>query len=337
MNTCRPNQFKLFVPLILLLIFQACTLVPGVRKNDEIKSGKRDEFHGLNAGVLKHLGAGDASGLKALLSQDEAKQNITMLVDSISKQLSANDYQLLDEYYVINKYADSDTIIATGPDVNRYGLKYPYVTFEEYFAYFLPKKSDNKFMLGLIYGKYKDGWKVINLSLAPYTIAGKTGPEMYLQAREDYDKTNFPGAAQEAAKAMLCIKPAPYWQYPDLEDAKEFNTKAQGYFKYYQFPFVLFMVRTGPMLLSIDDNETPDGVFPMVKYMTHFDIKNTAAVKQENQEVNKQVCRMLPGLSKHYDHIYYSAYNQMPAGKNNPPHLDMTVKPVDLHLPVLPN
>jgi hypothetical protein len=337
MNHHRPCQIKLAIFIIMFVIFQSCTLVPGVRKNDEIKSGKREEFHQLNADVLKRLKTDDAAGLKKLSSKDEAKQNITKLVDSISKQLSANNYQLLDEYYVINKYADSDTIIATGPTVNRYGLKYPYVTFEEYFAYFLPEKSDNKFMLGLIYGKYKDGWKIINLSLAPYTIDGKTGPELYQQARDDYEKTNFPGAAQEAAKAMRCIKPAPYWQYPDLEDAGRFNTKAQGYIKYYQFPFVLFMVPTGPMLVAIGDKETTDGVYPMVTYMTHFDIKNTAAVKQENQEVNKQISRMLPGLAKHYDRIYYSAYNQMPTGKTDPPHFDMTVKPVDLHLPVLPN
>ena len=336
MNTVRPIPFKLLAFAILLLIIQSCTLVPGVRKNDEIKSSKREEFHELNTGVLKRLKAGDSEGLKGVLSGDEAKKNISKLVDSIGKQLKENPYQLLDDYYVINKYADSDTILATGPQVNRYGLKYPYTTFEEYFAYFLPKKSDNKYMLGLIYGKYKDGWKIVNLSLAPYTIDGKTGPELYLQARDDYDKTNYPGAAQEAAKAMLCIKPAPYWLYPDEDDAEKFNKKAQSYIKYYQFPFVLFAVQSGPMILAIGDKETPDGVFPMVTYMTHYDIKNTAAVKTENKEVNLQVCRMLPGLAKHYDHICYSAYNEKPTGKNNPPHLDMTVKPVELNLPVLP-
>jgi hypothetical protein len=311
--------------------------VPGVRKNEDIKAGKREEFHQLNDQVLKSLKAGDVEGLKSLRSADEAKQNISKLVDSISKQLTTNDYHLLDEYYVINKYADSDTIIATGPNIDRYGLKYPYVTFEEYFAYFLPKQGDNKYMLGLIYGKYKEGWKIINLSLAPYTIGGKIGPELYQQAREDYDKNNFPGAAQASAKAVLCMKPAPYWQYPDLEDARKFYTKTQGYIKYYQFPFVLFTVRTGPMLLSIGDKETPDGVYPLVTYMTHYDIKNAVAVKQENQDINKQINRMLPGLVKHYDRIYYSAYNQMPTGKNNPPHFDITAKPIDLHLPVLPD
>ncbi len=336
MNSSRPVPFKLPAFAILLLIIQSCTLVPGVRKNDEIKSGKREEFHDLNASALKHLKAGDAEGLKGMLSKDEAKKNISKLVDSISKQLKDNPYQLLDEYYVINKYADSDTILATGPLVNRYGLRYPYTTFEEYFAYFLPKKSDNKYMLGLVYGKYKDGWKMINLSLARYTIDGKTGPEIYQQARDDYDKTNYPGAAQEAAKAMLCIKPAPYWLYPDQDDAELFNKKVQAYSKYYTFPFVLFMVQSGPMLLSIGDKETPDGVFPMVTYMTHYDIKNASAVKAENKEVNLQVSRMLPGLAKHYDHICYSAYNEKPTGKNNPPHLDMNVKPLELNLPVLP-
>lgn len=336
MNPVRPIRFKFPAFAILLLIVQSCTLVPGVRKNEEIKPGKRQEFHELNAGVLKHLKAGDAEGLKSMLSNDEAKKNISKLLDSISKQLKENPYQLLDEYYVINKYADSDTILATGPLINRYGLKYPYTTFEEYFAYYLPKKSANKHLLGLIYGKYKDGWKIINLSLAPYTIDGKSGPELYLQARDDYDKTNYPGAAREAAKAILCIKPAPYWVYPDEEDAEMFNKKVQAYIKYYQFPFVLFMVQSGPMILAIGDKQTPDGVFPAVTYMTHYDIKNTAAVKTENKEVNQQICRMLPGLAKHYDHIFYSAYNEKPTGNNNPPHLDMTVKPVDLNLPVLP-
>ena len=337
MNPNRPATFVLSAFAILLVILQSCTLVPGVRKNEEIKSGKRDDFHLLNSEVLKHLKAGDSKGLKALLSKDEARQDVSKLIDSISQSLKESPYKMLDEYYVINKYADSDTILATGPDASRYGLKYPYVTFEEYFAYFLPKKSDNKYMLGLAYGKYKEGWRIIKLSLAPYTIGGKTGPEHYLQARDDYERHNYPGAAQQSDLAMRCIKPAPYWMYPDEEDAIKFNKKAQAYVKYYQFPFVLFVVQSGPMILAIGDKETPEGVFPMVTYMTHYDIKNTAAVKTENKEVNLQVSRMLPGLAKHYDHIFYSAYNETPTGKNNPPHLDMTAKPVDLNLPVLPN
>ncbi len=337
---CRPDQKKLLkhsVLAVLFLIFQSCTLVPGVRKNEEIKSRKREEFHRLNAEVLEHLKAGDAEGLKPLQSKAAARQNVSKLVDSISKQLTNSHYRLLDEYYVINKYADSDTILATGPDVNRYGLKYPYVTFEEYFAYFLPKKSDNKYMLGLAYGKYKDGWKIINLSLAPYSIGGKTGPQLYQQARDDYDKTNYPGAAVAAAKAVLCMKPAPYWEYPDKNDAYKFAKKLHDYFRFFTLPMVLSMVSTGPMILSVGDKETPDGLCPLVTYMTHYDIKNTDAVRKENQEVNLQICRMLPGLAKHYQHISYSAYNQKPTDKNNPPHLDMTAKPVQLNLPAMPN
>src|ERR1700729_1350222 len=108
MNPFRPSQFKLAAFAIMILVFQSCTLVPGVRENDEIKAGKREEFHELNGNVLNRLKADDGGGLKALLSKDEAKQNISKLVDSISTQLKTNNYKLLDEYYVINKYADSD-------------------------------------------------------------------------------------------------------------------------------------------------------------------------------------------------------------------------------------
>jgi hypothetical protein len=46
---------------------------------------------------------------------------------------------------------------------------------------------------------------------------------------------------------------------------------------------------------------------------------------------------MLPGLAKHYDRIYYSAYNEKPTDNNNAAHVEMTAKPVELNLPVLPN
>jgi len=326
------NRF-LYVSLILCSL-QACTLVPGVRKNEDIKASKRDKFHELNTGVLNKLKSGDKGGLRPLLSDDEAKKDITKLVDSISQKLREGDYALMDEYYVINKYADSDTIKYTGGEVNRYGLKYPYVTFEEYFAYFLPKQGDNKYMIGLIYGNFKEGWRLIDISMAPYSIDGKTGPEHYQIARDNYSKMYPIGAAVEAAKAEECMKPAPYWEYPDKADAQSFFKRSRDFMSYVRLPFIV-PVSTGPMVVALGDKYTPDGAYPLVTYLTHFDINNPDRVRKENEAVNKTVCMLFRGLSKHYDYIYYSAYNQMPGKDPKIPHLDMKVKPVDMPFVVL--
>lgn len=334
MKFFHPNH-RYFL-LVSIILIQSCTLVPGVRKNEDIKSSKREKFHQMNNEVLQHLKAGETASLKMMLCDSLKKQSMTKLEDSISQQLKQNEYGLLDEYYVINKYADYDTIRVSGPLENRYGLMYPYVTFEEYFAFFLPKHSDNKYMISLNYGNFKDGWKLINISLKPYTIGGRTGPELYQQARQDYDNGNYPAAADAAKKAMMTMKPFAYWQYPDLEDATTFYKKTLAYIAYYNLPFILQKVDTGPLILNITDTYTPDGVFPLVTYMTHYDIANAAAVKKENQAINVQISKMLPGLGKHYAFVYYSAYNQNPAANPGASHLDMKVKPVITNVQVLP-
>jgi hypothetical protein len=327
MKPLSPSQFRLAAAACLLLILPSCVLVPGSWKNENIKSGKREDFHKLNTEALAYLKANNPKGLNALLSKEMIAANNERQVELISNRLTDNPYELADEFYVVNKYSDNDTVLVKGGDVKRYGLVYPYSTIEMYFAYFLPKKSDNAYMISLVYGKFNYGWKIIKLDLEPYSINGKTAPELYALAKDQYEKKELQAALNNVTLAITCFKPGAYWQYPDQADAARFYAKVRDEVnEKYSYPIVLRQLATGPMILRVYTQRNDEGTFPLVYYMTHFNLKDTIEVKKENLQIRKVVDKLIPGLHDNNKYVLYSAFNVQPNGYKTVDHFDMMDK-----------
>jgi hypothetical protein len=196
-----------------------------------------------------------------------------------------------------------------------------------YLAYFAPKKSDNKYLISLVYAKFNYGWKIIEMGLAPYTVNGKTAPELYAIAKDQYAKKQLQAALNSVSLAQMCFKPGLYWQYPDELDAGNFYLRVKKEDSaMYHYPIVLRQVDTGPMILNIYTSKTEAGTFPMIYYMTHFELKDTTEVKKENLKVRDAVAKIMPGLKDNNKRIMYSAFNKQPTGYNEVEHFDMTEK-----------
>ncbi|MDB5132901.1 MAG: hypothetical protein JWR02_2650 [Mucilaginibacter sp.] len=325
MKTFHLNHLKSALICVLFLIFQSCAhTVPGSWKNGKINSGKLNDFHQLNTEVLKILKANEPKRLKSFLSKAMIESNNERDIEHISNHLNDNVYELLDEYYVIHKYKDTDTVRVANGDINRYALLYPYTTTEMYMAFLVPKKSNNKDMISLVYGKFDYGWKIIKLEVSPYTINGKTAPELYALARNQAEKGHFQAALNNLQLAFKCFKPGSYWQYPDEGDAGKLYTNVHGAVKLaYRFPIVLSQIPTGPMLTGVYIQKTDDGTFPAIYYMTHYDLKDTVDIKKENLQVRRAIEKMMPGMHEGNKCILYSAYNKMPTGYVSIDHFDM--------------
>jgi hypothetical protein len=330
MKTLHLNPFKVVLVSVLFFAFQSCvTTVPGSWKNSDISSGRRDDFHQMNTEALRILKANDPKGMKLLWSKDMNAGNHDRQVELLSNHLNDDTYQMLDEYYVVHKYKDTDTVRIKSGDIKRYAIMYPYATTEMYFAFFIPKKALNKQMISLVYGKFDYGWKIIDMELAPYTINGKTAPELYALAREQYDKKEIQAALINTELAIACFKPNEYWRYPDEGDAGKFYTRvhAEVNFKYH-YPLVLTQVTSGPMILRVytKNADNDDGTYPLIYYMTHYDIADTNAVKKENVQIKAAVKKLMPGLADNNKYIYYSAFNKQPNGYTSVDHFDMVDK-----------
>jgi hypothetical protein len=330
MKNLYPNQFKALLFSVLFLGLQSCVVTPGQWKNDSISAGKRDDFHKLTAEALKYFKANDATAMKALFSKEMNADNNERKVELVSNRLNDNTYKLLDEYYVAHKVEDTDmdTVRVKDGSVNRYALMYPCEAQEMYMAYFIPEKPANKYMLSLVYAKLNYGWKIVKMELEPYTIDGKTAPELFNLAKEEYAKKEIQAAQLNTMLAVTCFKPGAYWEYPDEVDAGKFYTQVHEEVNLkYQYPLVLSQVSTGPMILRIYNKNTDDGYNgPVVYYMTHFDLKDTTDVKKENLKVREAVAKLMPGLDDGKKYILYSAFNKKPDGYNSIDHFDMTQK-----------
>src|ERR1700744_3055134 len=282
----NPLIIKLFCLLSIFSVIKSCnSYTPGIWINGKIEHSKREDFHALNDQLLKALKANNPHEAEAVMSK-EMIEDVGRLrqIELCSNRLKEDEYKLLDEYYVVHKDSDildaakrSKTIRKKDASINAYFLNYTAETREMYIAFFIPKSIPNKYMISAFYSKYSYGWKLNDLEVYPYALNGKTAPELFKEAKEMYAKKYLIDALNNVQLAQTCARPYNGWQYDDngemgefqAEVIKEINTK-------YVYPFTLTQVPTRPRIFSISTQTTPEGVFPLVYYMSTIKLTNTA-------------------------------------------------------------
>lgn len=319
----RPSLFI----LLLVFILQSCSSnQPGIWKNDKIDAGKRSDFHNLTSEALGYLKINGFKRLKLMMSKDLNQNSYTeQIVDHISNRLIESKYSLFNEYYIVNKYRDADTIKSTGTGINDFGFFYQSPEKEMYIAFFLPEKAENKYMISLIFSKFDYGWKISELDVEPYTINGKTGPELFKMAKEAYSKNYLIDAVNLGALASTCMKPVDILQYPDEGDLHTFYGQIVNEANdKYKFPFTLTDVPSKPRIIRIFNQTDDKGSFPMIQYLTAISLKDTTAIKNENVQIREAIVKVMPGLDKDKKYVFYAAFNEKPSGSREVDRFEMT-------------
>jgi hypothetical protein len=330
MKHLKPNPLSLLAALMLLAFLSGCTNTIGAWKNEQIEPGKKAAFHRFNDEVFKCFKTADEDELKLHLSKDMIdgwRKARTM--HHIQNELDNYKYVMLDEYYAVNKYNTNDTITASGKDINSYSLYYRGITQEMSMVFFVPedKQIKNRHMISITWAKYAYGWKISNFDLKPYTINGKTAPELYKEAQEQFAKNHTVDAYNSMTYAMACIKPAEGWKYSTEKEMAAFSEKlATEMNNHYLLPLSLDQLKTKPQIFNISNQSNKEGTFPMVYYLTRINLKDTVAVKKEHAEIGKIISKLLPGIDKENKYIFYAAFNQKPNKKQDQDHFDMTDK-----------
>jgi len=301
---------------------------PGVWKNGKIAAGKRSDFHELTDDALNWLKANNFKRMKFIMSKELNQDRYTeQTIEHISNYLNDNKYALFDEYYIVNKYNDVDTVNSDNNNINHYMLQYHNPQREMYIAFFLPATAANKWMISLVYSKFDYGWKISELDVGPYTFNGKTGPELYKLAKDNYSKNYLIDAVNNTALANTCMAPVDIWQY-GAEDSlhtfygqiiNEANDK-------YKFPYTLNAISTKPRIIRVFNQTNKEGSFPMVHYLSSINLKDTDAIKNENEQIRKVIGNIMPGLDKDKKYVYYSAFNVKPRSDKEVDRFEMTDK-----------
>jgi hypothetical protein len=326
MSPHAPHRFKLFVFFVVLIILEGCSSDPGVWKNEQINGNVRADFHARINELITYVKLNQIKRVKGVLSRELNSDNYTeTLVEHLSNRFKDDNYQLWEEFYLVNKYIDADTVKSGGKGISKYNLVFGQPAPEMYISFFLPKKSQNSYLISIIWSKLNYGWRVTGLSAEPYTRNGYTGPELYNLAKDAYNKGHLIDALLKAQLAGTCMNPIPEWQYPDTDSLSDFTGRLIGLAnEKYKFPFVLNQVPTKPKIFRVFNRDNDEGWFPMVHYLSSIKLKDEVAIRRENAQVRKIIGTVMPGIDQDKKYVQYSAFNQLPSVKREVYRVEMT-------------
>jgi hypothetical protein len=325
----NPSVIKLLGLLLIIFTLQSCEPEqPGSWKNENIAKSDREKFHKLNDELFKQLKVNNEKQLEYIMSKEFIDEpGKERKVELVSNRVKAASYSLLDEYYVINRYKNNDTVKTGTKGINSYTLNYTGTTHQMYLAFFIPKDGANKDMISAIYCKYDYGWKLNDLDVGRYTINGKTGPELFEQAKDYYVRGYLINALHIAESALNSDRPSNVWSYDHISEIRDlYDQLLKSANQHYKFPIAITEVATHPRIIRVSNQTTPEGDFPMIYYLSSIKLRDTTAIKRENEAIKKVINKTLPGIDKDKKYVLYSAFNEAPTGIKTVEHFDMTAK-----------
>jgi hypothetical protein len=245
-------------------------------------------------------------------------------IELISNRMKTDSFTLANEYYIVNKHRGRQVVKITDKGINNCEVGFDAQNKEMYIAMFTAKTAWSQWMITAVYNKLDYGWKLNELEMNPYTINGKTAPELYNEAKESYKKGYIVDAVNTMAMVADCAHPNDGWEYNSLKDLNSFYTGLvdEANVKY-KFPLTLSAVGTKPRIFRIFNQAMPDGTFPMVYYISRINVKDTVAIRKENNAIKSTIDKTIPGLANNKKYVLYSAFNELPNSRRESDHYNM--------------
>ncbi|WP_425637817.1 hypothetical protein ACPUEN_00120 [Algoriphagus yeomjeoni] len=317
--------------LILLAILaafglQSCNVgTTGTWKDENIEQSLKNEIGTLDKKVMEAITTKNTDLLKSIMSDkllEKSGDNIDQLIEQASSVITTTDYKVLNQFQAKNSTTGiGNTIISGVSGLNDYLIHYQALNEAMFISLLIPKSGLDEFILTNIYGKYPEGWKLNILQFGQYKVNGQTAPELYSEAKSEYENGYLMDAANSLFLSSRVANPAnKFWQYQKEDEMKEFYDKVMTEINSkYKFPMTLEEIDSKPKILTIYPQGTADGYFPMIEYLTNLDLKDTVQTKAEYEKIHSEITNTFNGIEKDKDYIFYKAFSEMPDGKTPVP------------------
>lgn len=312
-------QKLLFVGLTILI---GCSDGSG-NWNDHIDSKNRQKIKTLNSKIIDALAENNPAKLREVFSDDLEKKSgaeINSFVAMVHEKFKPKDYTILDEYLESNSAIGTTGVAMKGVSgENDYKISYPILTKETYISLIInngPAKSE---LVTCIYGKYDGEWKLTVLKVGDFSYFGKTAIDFYKQAQVNYEKGNLIDATNDIVMIQRTATPADdMFHYQNAETMAAFANKvfAEANTKFV-LPKKVEGIKTNPQILNVSPVAMAEGIYPTVGYLSTINLKDTVALKKENDELQKVIGNILPGIDKGKKYVFFKAYNEIPNSKTN--------------------
>ena len=323
------KHYKLL--LIGLIFLSSCSVGTG-NWNDHIDAESRAQIKTLNDKMIDALHDNNPQKLREIFSdklKEKSGADLDAFVSKVHESFESTKYSLLDEYLTNGSAVGTTAIVFKGVSGEYdYKINYEPQTKETYISLVINDGIAHKVLLTCIYGKYGDDWKLNVLKIGDYSYFGKNAVDFYKQAKTNYASGNLIDAADDIAMVQRTAAPAEQlFQYQKEDEMKEFATKVMTEANSkFPLPMKIADVKTNPQVYNISPKVMRDGIFPMVTYISKIDLKDTVALKKENEELKKVIGTIFPGIEKGKKFVFFQAYYEVPNGNTPTEHYGFVLR-----------
>jgi hypothetical protein len=298
----------------------------GLWQNDKIDPDTKSTIAALNKEVFKCMATNDYQHLVQLFS-DSLKDAIKPDFDGefmprMEKLLAGRKYRRFDEFYIKNEYPFVPINLTAGSGDSSYFFEIKSLTKDTYISMLVSVDSFNEVMLTLVYGNFDGKWKIDILRGDNYSLFGKNAVAHYKYAEAMMNSGDLVDAVSTMALAERCVKPCgDYFTYKNAGEIKKFSdTLVKQAKEKFPFPYLVTLSKTKVLLFNMHYEFINGHMAPMLMYQTDVNVKDLAALKTENEDFQKNIGTIFPGVDKNNRNIIYRAFNVQPDGKNDPPY-----------------
>lgn len=303
-----------------LTLFMGCSVGSG-NWNDHIDAKDREKIKVLDSKIIDALAENNPAKLKEVFSDELEKKSgsdIGKFVETVHVKFKPRDYSILDEYLESNSAIGTTGVAMKGVSgESDYKISYPILTKETYISLLINNGSAKSELVTCIYGKYGSDWKLTVLKIGDYSYFGKTAIDFYKQAKANYAKGNLVDAANDIVMIQRTATPADdMFHYQNADTMAAFANKAWAEANAkFVFPIKVEQIKTNPQILNFSPTPMAEGIFPTVGYLSKISLKDTVALRKENDELKKVIGTILPGIEKEKKYVFFKACNEIPNGK----------------------
>ena len=288
--------------------------------NDHIDPKEREIIKTLDDKIIDALAQNNTAKLKEVFSEDLQKKSgpdLEQFVAMVQDLFKEKNYTILDEYLENSSAIGTTAVTTKGMSEEDYKIKFPVLTKETYISLLVNNGSHKSQLLTCIYGKFGSEWKLTVLRVGDYSFFGKTAIDFYKQAKINYEQGKLIDAANDIMMARKTARPADdNFHYQNEEKMSAFADKIlQEANAKFLFPIKVGQIKTNPQILNFSPTPMTEGIFPTVAYLSQINLKDTVALKKENDELQKMIGILLPGIDKGKKYVFFRAYNEVSGGK----------------------
>lgn len=313
--------------MCMLFIVQSCSIgqsKSGVWQNEKIDAGIKTTITALNNEVYKGICENNYSALEKIFS-DSLRAVISpefskKFMPNMQRVMKDRKYRIFDEFYIRNAKTQDTVRISSGKGDSAWSMKFYSPIKEMYISMLIAGGPLDEVMLTLIYIHTNGKWTLHNVMGEDYSLNGKNEIQQYHYAQALQKNGSLIDAVNVMSLARHCGAPGGMnFRYTKDNDINQFSEALTNEAKTkYPFPYAVKELQSKPLVVNVHYEVMDSSMVPMIIYQSSVSVYDTAALKTENDAMQKNIGSIFPGMDKNNNALIYRAYNELPNGQNNP-------------------